>query len=203
MLAVDTKGRQTGWVHHGREPMNASHLRVYYGPQEDTANISVAETQRESVTVPLMEIMPLLADAVQSQRDLAARFRGRRSYHLDGPLRSHPSLPALPPPLGLVADLWVAVISGQPSSPTPQASWAGFVSCRLIKSQCSSHTPCAEKGRHTACACYYQTTAASTAGRIKIFPSPIRPVRDTSTNTRTISSRLSSSTQRLISTLGK
>lgn len=49
--------------------MNASHLRVYYGPQEESANVSVAESQqRETVTVPLMEIMPLLADAVQSQR---------------------------------------------------------------------------------------------------------------------------------------
>ena len=47
--------------------MNASHLRVYYGPQEDSATVSVAD-QREKVTVPLMEIMPLLADAVQSQR---------------------------------------------------------------------------------------------------------------------------------------
>lgn len=48
--------------------MNASHLRVYYGPQEETATLSVVEHQREKVTVPLMEIMPLLADAVQSQR---------------------------------------------------------------------------------------------------------------------------------------
>jgi len=48
--------------------MNASHLRVYYGPQEDATNVAIAETKRETVTVPLMEIMPLLADAVQSQR---------------------------------------------------------------------------------------------------------------------------------------
>lgn len=48
--------------------MNASHLRVYYGPQEESANVSVVESQRETVTVPLMEIMPLLADAVHSQR---------------------------------------------------------------------------------------------------------------------------------------
>ena len=33
--------------------MNASHLRVYYGPQEESANVTVAETQREKVTVPL------------------------------------------------------------------------------------------------------------------------------------------------------
>jgi len=49
--------------------MNASHLRVYYGPQEESANVSVVESnKRETVTVPLMEVMPLLADAVQSQR---------------------------------------------------------------------------------------------------------------------------------------
>ncbi len=48
--------------------MNASHLRVYYGPQEETASVAVADTKRETVTVPLMEVMPLLADAVQSQR---------------------------------------------------------------------------------------------------------------------------------------
>jgi hypothetical protein len=65
---ADTTGdRQGGPITEG-SPMNASHLRVYYGPQEEAANISVAEAQRETVTVPLMEIMPLLADAVQSQR---------------------------------------------------------------------------------------------------------------------------------------
>jgi hypothetical protein len=48
--------------------MQASHLRVYYGPQEEKANVTVADTHRESVTVPLMEIMPLLADAVQAER---------------------------------------------------------------------------------------------------------------------------------------
>jgi hypothetical protein len=47
--------------------MTANHLRVYYGPQEENANVSVAD-QRETVTVPLMEIMPLLSDAFQSQR---------------------------------------------------------------------------------------------------------------------------------------
>jgi hypothetical protein len=50
--------------------MNASHLRVYYGPQEDTGTVAAAETQnfRQSVTVPLMEVLPLLTDAVQSER---------------------------------------------------------------------------------------------------------------------------------------
>jgi hypothetical protein len=51
----------------GTSAMNASHLRVYYGPQEET-NDKAAETAHEKVTVPLMEVMPLLADAVQSHR---------------------------------------------------------------------------------------------------------------------------------------
>ena len=48
--------------------MNACHLRVYYGPQEETVNNSAVDTHRETVTVPLMEVMPLLTDALQSQR---------------------------------------------------------------------------------------------------------------------------------------
>jgi hypothetical protein len=48
--------------------MQASHLRVYYGPQEETSNVTVVDTHRETVTVPLVEVMPLLADAVQSER---------------------------------------------------------------------------------------------------------------------------------------
>ncbi len=47
--------------------MNASHLRVYYGPQEEIKD-KAAENTHEKVTVPLMEVMPLLADAVQSHR---------------------------------------------------------------------------------------------------------------------------------------
>jgi hypothetical protein len=48
--------------------MNASHLRVYYGPQEEAAKGNATETAHETVTVPLVEVMPLLADAVQSHR---------------------------------------------------------------------------------------------------------------------------------------
>ena len=50
--------------------MNANHLRIYYGPQGDSATIDVAEslTHPNTVTVPLTEVMPLLADAVQSER---------------------------------------------------------------------------------------------------------------------------------------
>ena len=50
--------------------MNPNHLRIYYGPQDDPATVGVGENrhQRETVTVPLMEVLPLLADAVQSER---------------------------------------------------------------------------------------------------------------------------------------
>ena len=50
--------------------MNASHLRVYHGPNEDSSALGVAlrQTPRETVTVPLTDVMPLLADAVGSQR---------------------------------------------------------------------------------------------------------------------------------------
>jgi hypothetical protein len=48
--------------------MNACHLRVYNGPQEETAKVNTTELRHETVTVPLMEVMPLLSDAVQSHR---------------------------------------------------------------------------------------------------------------------------------------
>jgi hypothetical protein len=48
--------------------MNACHLRVYYGPQEENTKSNATDTRRETVTVPLMEVMPLLTDALQSQR---------------------------------------------------------------------------------------------------------------------------------------
>ncbi len=50
--------------------MSPNHLRVYYGPQEEQTNLNVSESQanQEAVTVPLMDVLPLLADAVQSER---------------------------------------------------------------------------------------------------------------------------------------
>lgn len=50
--------------------MRPNHLRVYYGPQEEPATVSLAESQvrRDTVNVPLLEVLPLLADAVQSHR---------------------------------------------------------------------------------------------------------------------------------------
>ena len=43
-----------------------SQLKVYYGPQEDAATSVRPAPQR--VSVPMGEIFPLLADAIQSKR---------------------------------------------------------------------------------------------------------------------------------------
>jgi len=50
--------------------MRPSHLRVYYGPADDPEGVEIAETKQpqRNVTVPLAEVLPLLADAVQSRR---------------------------------------------------------------------------------------------------------------------------------------
>ncbi|NLS91059.1 MAG: hypothetical protein GXX96_02620 [Planctomycetaceae bacterium] len=44
-------------------------MRIYHGPQTDPdSRVSNDEQTRRSVTLSLGEILPLLADAVQSQR---------------------------------------------------------------------------------------------------------------------------------------
>jgi len=44
-------------------------LRIYHGPQEETQTAgSVLQESKVTVTVPLGEILPLLADAFQSDR---------------------------------------------------------------------------------------------------------------------------------------
>lgn len=48
--------------------MARSRLRVYYGPQSDTIQATQTKVAEKSVTLPLSEILPLLADAYQSQR---------------------------------------------------------------------------------------------------------------------------------------
>ena len=50
--------------------MNLNRLRLYDGSHDDSAAVGVAESrsQHETVTVPVMEVMPLLADAVLSDR---------------------------------------------------------------------------------------------------------------------------------------
>jgi hypothetical protein len=46
-----------------------SHLRLYNGPQEESAaNLAESKDRADAVAVPLMEVLPLLADAVRSER---------------------------------------------------------------------------------------------------------------------------------------
>ncbi|MCX7424099.1 MAG: hypothetical protein NTW96_00425 [Planctomycetia bacterium] len=50
--------------------MRSPRLRIYDGPREGTGGVNLAETTQahQTVTVPLAEVLPLLRDAVQSQR---------------------------------------------------------------------------------------------------------------------------------------
>lgn len=49
--------------------MQASHLKLYNGPAEETAPVFGKNGEGQNcVTMPLAEVLPLLADAVQSQR---------------------------------------------------------------------------------------------------------------------------------------
>lgn len=56
--------------------MNPVPFRVYYGPEEDAAGASVSEGKpsRRSVTVPLGDVLPLLAEAVRSNRTWLGDF---------------------------------------------------------------------------------------------------------------------------------
>jgi hypothetical protein len=67
---ADTKPDKEVSSSKGICAMSANHLRVYYGPQEDASTLSIAESQvkRETVTVHLMDVLPLLSDAIQSER---------------------------------------------------------------------------------------------------------------------------------------
>jgi hypothetical protein len=52
-----------------------SRLRVYYGPPSDSSlNTARAKKRHETVTVPLGEILPMLADAVKSNRTWLSDF---------------------------------------------------------------------------------------------------------------------------------
>lgn len=50
--------------------MAAPRLRIYYGPHDDISESALPATvpMQQSVTVPLGEVLPLLADAVRSRR---------------------------------------------------------------------------------------------------------------------------------------
>jgi hypothetical protein len=56
--------------------MGLRKLRVYNGPDNDTAGVSLLEQQLDphSVKVPLGEILPILADAVSSDRTWLSDF---------------------------------------------------------------------------------------------------------------------------------
>ena len=53
--------------------MAQSHLRVYYGPQQESASTQ-SPRRADSVTIALGEVLPLLADAVRSERTWLADF---------------------------------------------------------------------------------------------------------------------------------
>jgi hypothetical protein len=56
--------------------MSRSQLRIYTGPAEDPPAVKITQTDnsRETVTVPLADVLPLLADAVRSERTWLADF---------------------------------------------------------------------------------------------------------------------------------
>jgi len=58
--------------------MNPVPFRVYYGPQDESPSANVAELKesRRSITVPLGEVLPLLAEAVRSNRTWLSDFQG-------------------------------------------------------------------------------------------------------------------------------
>jgi hypothetical protein len=55
--------------------MAQRHLRVYNGPQNETATLSQSRVARETVNVPLGDILHLLADAVASRRTWLQDFQ--------------------------------------------------------------------------------------------------------------------------------
>lgn len=55
--------------------MPQRHLRVYNGPQHETATLSTSSVARETVTVPLGDVLQLLADAVASRRTWLQDFQ--------------------------------------------------------------------------------------------------------------------------------
>jgi hypothetical protein len=48
--------------------MARSRLRVYYGPETGRATLGKAKKSENTVRLPLGEVLPLLADAVRSER---------------------------------------------------------------------------------------------------------------------------------------
>ncbi len=77
-------GSDRRFIHHLRRKETSSwlepNLRVYYGPQtESTARSTEMPVGRDTVTVPLGDILPLLADAVRATAPGCATSRTTRS----------------------------------------------------------------------------------------------------------------------------
>lgn len=54
--------------------MARSHLRVYYGPT-DESRLAQTDATKNTVTLPLGEVAPLLADAVRNKRTWLRDFK--------------------------------------------------------------------------------------------------------------------------------
>lgn len=54
--------------------MARSRLRVYYGPESVAVQTAPAQVAQHKVTLPLSEILPLLADAYNSRRTWLGDF---------------------------------------------------------------------------------------------------------------------------------
>ncbi len=54
--------------------MARSQLKVYYGPESEVAPRPAKHTSADTVTIPLGEVLPLLADAVRSDRTWLGDF---------------------------------------------------------------------------------------------------------------------------------
>ena len=55
--------------------MSASYLKIYRGPEETTApTLAKTAAGKPCVTVPVSEVLPLLADAVNSRRTWLSDF---------------------------------------------------------------------------------------------------------------------------------
>ena len=48
--------------------MSRAHLKVYYGPESRAATKARSQAQKHTIDVRLGEVLPLLADAVRSER---------------------------------------------------------------------------------------------------------------------------------------
>ncbi|MCA9101984.1 MAG: hypothetical protein R3C10_01305 [Pirellulales bacterium] len=56
--------------------MQATRLRVYYGPESAPAALADHDVDVDSVTVPLGHILPLMLEAVRSERTWLEDFEG-------------------------------------------------------------------------------------------------------------------------------